>query len=97
MTKSFTLQEAIDIATTKPACYTEQQVRDVYDIRESMTIIEIVNSSIDIKDKVWFLYNACELTQTQKTEAESYKGISTITNLENTLIQTLINFIDRQS
>ena len=95
MKKTFTLQEAIDIATTEPACYTTEQVEDVYGSNTSMTITEIMNSDISITDKAWFLYNGTQLTASQKTEIQPYLSTSEVAGgLEDTLVETLINYIN---
>ncbi|MGZ3867365.1 MAG: putative immunity protein, partial [Bacteroidia bacterium] len=48
-------------------CYEKEQVAVLSFIKkESIDIMDILNSEIPLKDKRWFLYNKCDLTLDQK-------------------------------
>ena len=65
MKKEFTKQEIID----NKGCYDLQQIEKLSFInKDNITLIDILNSEISIKDKRWSLFNKCELTLDNKKE-----------------------------
>ena len=65
MKKEFTKQEIID----NKGCYDLQQVEKLSFInKDNITLIDILNSEISIKDKRWFLFNKCQLSLNNKKE-----------------------------
>jgi len=47
-------------------CYSSDQINSLLGRRKKVKIIEILSSPITIKDKRWFVYNACDLTLDEK-------------------------------
>ena len=46
----------------RKGCYTKQQVIDLFFTdNQEVTIETILTASISIKDKIWFIYNSCDL------------------------------------
>jgi len=64
MKKIFTKKELIK----SKGCYSEQQIIELYENhkKENVSIFDILNSEINIKDKRWFVYNACKLSLVKK-------------------------------
>ena len=68
MKTTFTKQEILQ----GKGCYSTQQASDWFDNlsmgQNALTIAEILNSKINIKDKRWFVYNSCDLILEEKKE-----------------------------
>ncbi len=63
MKKIFTPQSIFD----NKGCYSKEQVEKLSFIAQpEITIQNIANSEIPLKDKFWFVRNKCELTLNQK-------------------------------
>ena len=63
MKKSFTIEE---IKQNK-GCYSNADIDNLKkDYSDTVTIKEILESKISIKDKRWFVYNACQLSLDEK-------------------------------
>ena len=65
MKKEWTKQEII----ANKGCYSIEEVEALSFInKDNITLLDILNSEISIKDKRWFLFNRCELTLDNKKE-----------------------------
>ena len=66
MKTTFSKQEILQ----NKGCYNTQEASDWFDKLSTdqnvLTIAEILNSEINIKDKRWFVYNSCGLTLAEK-------------------------------
>lgn len=64
MKKEFTFEKILKLR----GCYSIEKVHDLLLMEKSYSIIDLMNLSISIEDKVWFVYNSCKLTIDQKID-----------------------------